>query len=135
MGFVIMAAQLIAMFSDPNGHAPIDPQEDCEVRTLAIYVHLPHHNSHDFSYIFEQQNWLAELNEGRVARICPTCRTRRALRTKHCKEDDICVSRFDHWCVWTYNSVGAGNHRAFLLMVALVVLGLVMDIGIFGTST
>mmetsp|Transcript_20065 Transcript_20065/g.23109 ORF Transcript_20065/g.23109 Transcript_20065/m.23109 type:complete len:791 (-) Transcript_20065:122-2494(-) len=40
---------------------------------------------------------------------------RKPLRSKHCSKTGQCVYRFDHYCVWTGNAIGGGNHRYFVL--------------------
>jgi hypothetical protein len=40
---------------------------------------------------------------------------RKPLRSKHCSKTGQCVSRFDHFCVWTGNAIGGGNHRHFVI--------------------
>jgi len=40
---------------------------------------------------------------------------RKPLRSKHCSKTNQCVYRFDHYCVWTGNAIGGGNHRHFVM--------------------
>jgi hypothetical protein len=39
---------------------------------------------------------------------------RKPLRSKHCSKTHYTVCRFDHYCVWTGNAIGGGNHRPFV---------------------
>lgn len=43
-----------------------------------------------------------------------TAMVRKPLRSKHCTKTEQCVYRFDHYCVWTGNAIGGGNHRYFV---------------------
>jgi hypothetical protein len=43
-----------------------------------------------------------------------TAMVRKPLRSKHCGKTNQCVYRFDHYCVWTGNAIGGGNHRHFV---------------------
>ena len=47
-------------------------------------------------------------------RVCETCGTPRIARAKHSRVTDRCVARFDHYCIWLANDVGANNYRWFL---------------------
>lgn len=49
---------------------------------------------------------------------CNTCRFLRPPRTHHCRMCDVCVTRFDHHCVWLNTCIGAKNLRWFLSFVA-----------------
>jgi ankyrin repeat protein len=44
-----------------------------------------------------------------------TSMVKKPLRAKHCSKTGQCVYRFDHYCVWTGNAIGGGNHRFFVL--------------------
>ncbi|ORZ37217.1 hypothetical protein BCR44DRAFT_44894 [Catenaria anguillulae PL171] len=57
--------------------------------------------------------------------FCLSCMNRRPLRSKHCKQCGRCVVRFDHHCPWTWNCIGANNHRVFiLLLIGIIFLAL-----------
>jgi len=42
---------------------------------------------------------------------CTQCGMARPERAAHCGRAGLCVARFDHYCPWIANAVGAGNHR------------------------
>lgn len=51
---------------------------------------------------------------------------RRPLRSKHCATMDQCVAKFDHYCPWLLNDVGAGNHGQFLWLVVVMAVIVVL---------
>lgn len=52
-----------------------------------------------------------------------TAMVRKPLRSKHCSKTHQSVKRFDHYCVWTGNAVGSGNHRYFILFCICSAIG------------
>ena len=59
-----------------------------------------------------------EVNGVRMKRKwCQTCRHYRPLRARHCREVDLCIHRFCHFCPWTNNAIGSRNNRSFLVFV------------------
>jgi hypothetical protein len=49
---------------------------------------------------------------------CITCGISRPVRSKHCRDCKRCVGKMDHHCPWTFNCIGAGNHRVFMIFLA-----------------
>jgi palmitoyltransferase len=47
--------------------------------------------------------------------FCFSCLNVRPPRAKHCVMLDQCIARYDHYCPWMNNTIGAKNHRAFLI--------------------
>lgn len=45
---------------------------------------------------------------------CSTCKIPKLARSKHCRVMDMCVSRFDHYCIWLNRAIGERNYRWFL---------------------
>jgi hypothetical protein len=55
-------------------------------------------------------------NSSQMDRLCTTCWIIKGLRTKHCRESDICVPEFDHFCGWLGLPIGRDNHRFFIFL-------------------
>jgi len=53
--------------------------------------------------------------------ICVTCRHIRPLRSKHCSTLDTCVIRYDHYCPFLANTIGAKNYRFYLLFLIVTI--------------
>jgi len=57
---------------------------------------------------------MAETNNFKMENICTTCLIQKPLRSKHCAVCNKCVARYDHYCPWVVNAIGAGNHHYFI---------------------
>lgn len=70
-------------------------------------------------------SYLIALDEGVVVPICATCEISRPNRSKHCKDCNRCIYRFDHHCIYIYiyigpwigNCVGIRNHKYFIFFL------------------
>lgn len=49
--------------------------------------------------------------------FCFTCLAIRPQRSKHSRERDACVRRFDHECPWVNNTIGLQTHKPLLLLL------------------
>ncbi|EEY60151.1 palmitoyltransferase, putative [Phytophthora infestans T30-4] len=69
---------------------------------------------------------LVESKLPSATKLCLTCLHKRPLRGKHCAETNSCIARFDHYCPFVVNAIGARNHAAFLgfLLSAVLSIGL-----------
>ena len=50
-------------------------------------------------------------------RFCEYCSLEQPYRSKHCKECERCVRKYDHHCFWIGGCVGELNHRKFYLFL------------------
>lgn len=69
---------------------------------------------------------LVESKRPSATKLCLTCLHRRPLRAKHCAELNACIAKFDHYCPFVNNAVGAENHHFFygFLFFAVLSIGL-----------
>ena len=58
---------------------------------------------------------------------CPICNIVRPPRTRHCRQMNCCVRRFDHHCPWTGNSVGERNYRWFFVFITSTTLSSMLN--------
>ncbi|KAG9689042.1 palmitoyltransferase akr1, partial [Aureobasidium melanogenum] len=58
--------------------------------------------------------------------FCTMCMIRKPLRSKHCRRCNRCVARHDHHCPWLNNCVGVNNHRAFVLYIIFLLIGIAL---------
>ena len=67
-------------------------------------------------------------------RFCEYCCVEQPYRTKHCKDCNQCVRKYDHHCFWIGGCVGELNHRKFwaFLFFQFLILCFGMDIAIDG---
>ncbi|RHY95860.1 hypothetical protein DYB37_005331 [Aphanomyces astaci] len=67
---------------------------------------------------------LVDMKSRSEVKLCTTCIQRRPLRSKHDAELNGCVARFDHFCPFVANAVGAANHTFFLGFLVCAVAGI-----------
>eukprot|EP00045_Choanoeca_perplexa_P010300 m.103652 g.103652 ORF g.103652 m.103652 type:complete len:1030 (-) comp15228_c0_seq3:78-3167(-) len=64
-------------------------------------------------------------------RYCFTCHHYKAPRVNHCGRTNDCVEKFDHYCPWTGQVIGARNYRFF---IAFLLTTVVLDILVLALS-
>ncbi|TMW55751.1 hypothetical protein Poli38472_010633 [Pythium oligandrum] len=69
---------------------------------------------------------LVESKSPSATKLCLTCLHRRPLRAKHCAELNACIAKFDHYCPFVMNAVGAENHHYFVGFLVFAVAGISM---------
>merc|ERR1740121_2412690 len=69
--------------------------------------------------------YLTLLEKGDFKQVCVVCRSRREMRSHHCKECGRCVQRLDHHCPWIDNCVGLGNQRSFYCFIVFLFMTIV----------
>ncbi|KAJ0394656.1 hypothetical protein P43SY_007941 [Pythium insidiosum] len=71
---------------------------------------------------------LVESKSPSATKLCLTCLHRRPLRAKHCAELNACIAKFDHYCPFVVNAVGAENHHYFLGFLFFAVAAISMEL-------
>lgn len=59
------------------------------------------------------------LNEPPYPLVCHSCHVRRPIRAKHCKIQNQCIHKFDHFCPFVGNTVGRDNYKYFVSLLIL----------------
>ncbi len=80
------------------------------------------------------RNLLITLNSKHMLNkqnICTSCVARKPIRSKHCKELNKCVAKFDHYCPWTSSVIGHHNHHWFYVFVTTLLSSIFLFL-IFG---
>lgn len=75
----------------------------------------------------QQKTTIEELIDAKAFdehHFCTMCMIRKPLRSKHCRRCNRCVAREDHHCPWLNNCVGVNNHRAFVLYIIFLLIGI-----------
>ncbi|OQR99967.1 hypothetical protein ACHHYP_03755 [Achlya hypogyna] len=74
---------------------------------------------------------LVDMKSRSDIKLCTTCVQRRPLRSKHDAELNMCVARFDHYCPFVANAVGANNHNYFFGFLFFAVAAIGMELCLF----
>ncbi|KAG7399272.1 Palmitoyltransferase zdhhc13 [Phytophthora boehmeriae] len=72
--------------------------------------------------------WLVESKLPSATKLCLTCLHKRPLRGKHCAELNACIAKFDHYCPFVVNAIGARNHAVFLGFLFSAVLSIALEL-------
>ncbi|XP_028600196.2 palmitoyltransferase ZDHHC12-like [Podarcis muralis] len=90
---------------------------------------LPQHTDEYYQAI-RQVDYLNYWEEGKILlpRLCHVCHLVKPLRAKHCHIINRCVSGFDHYCPFIYNSVGYRNRPYFVGFLTTMCLNSVVGI-------
>ncbi|KAF0745491.1 hypothetical protein Ae201684P_010941 [Aphanomyces euteiches] len=67
---------------------------------------------------------LVAMHSRPEVKFCSTCLQHRPLRSKHNVELNACVARFDHFCTFVANVVGANNHTFYFGFLFNSVMGI-----------
>uniref|UniRef100_K3WIL0 Palmitoyltransferase n=1 Tax=Globisporangium ultimum (strain ATCC 200006 / CBS 805.95 / DAOM BR144) TaxID=431595 RepID=K3WIL0_GLOUD len=71
---------------------------------------------------------LVESKRPSATKLCLTCLHRRPLRAKHCAEMNACIAKFDHYCPFVNNAIGAHNHHYFFGFLLFAVLSICLEL-------
>jgi hypothetical protein len=67
-------------------------------------------------------------------RFCEYCNLEQPYRSKHCRECEKCVRKYDHHCFWIGGCVGELNHRKFYGFLAFQTINFLQCFGIVSTQ-
>jgi len=94
-------------YSDPGYIATTVGSHSPKSRPLSQALLIPEHI----------EEYHTSIILAKKVRVCTTCKVVVPLRSKHCKELDRCVYRYDHYCPFVGNAIGLKNHRLFVLFL------------------
>ena len=65
------------------------------------------------AFFFDEKN--------KKIKFCIFCRFFKPRRTVHCRKCGICVSNFDHHCIWLNNCIGKNNYILFIVYIVFTI--------------
>ena len=75
-------------------------------------------------------------NRSRALRRCPKCNDNfKPGRAHHDSVTGRCIVKFDHFCPWVGNAVGATNHKFFVLFVGYTMVSCLISLLLIGLRT
>ncbi|KAM3142365.1 hypothetical protein pb186bvf_005522 [Paramecium bursaria] len=60
--------------------------------------------------------------------FCKQCNRRQEFTTRHCKECDLCIKKFDHHCPWVGKCIGGNNLQEFYSFIYSTALFMIYNI-------
>ena len=71
---------------------------------------------------FYNVSWLEIINKGYyINLLCPYCKIKNTLYTKHCFTCGYCIDGFDHHCSWISNCIGHNNMNLFIIFLITII--------------
>lgn len=92
---------------------------------VLVYAHCVTSRTKSFTFKRQKQSVFMNYKEKARYHVCEKCGDEpfwKPFRTKHCSVQKGDVTRFDHFCPVTMNTIGYRNHSAFLKTAALHLL-------------
>lgn len=71
----------------------------------------------DPKVVFEGIQALIQAGKFDIDNFCVNTYTRKPLRSKYSRVNNLLVAKFDHYCPWVYNDIGVRNHKLFLTFI------------------
>lgn len=60
--------------------------------------------------------------------FCNKCNIVQEYRTKHCRDCEACIAKYDHHCFWIGGCVGELNHRTFWAMLFFMNIEFILNL-------
>lgn len=84
---------------------------------LSLWAHLATMCGDPGSIPWNAHPTSKDRRSGMKMSICGHCDSYKPPNAHHCRVSKRCISRMDHFCPWTNNSIGAQNQKNFLLFL------------------
>ena len=48
---------------------------------------------------------------------CPNCKFNKPARSYHCSKTNMCIEKYQHYCIWINQAVGRRNYKSYLSLL------------------